>query len=250
MAGMPGSGKTKTASTWGWLLDPRFSADDVSFTARGYINSLENIRVGSAKVWSEMGIGLPSRGWFQLSNILTAQVVQTMRIKKPIIFMDVSDLSFIDIQARKLIFHYSEVKRHKRNPPKVWLYNIKIDRKRGKPYYPHPLLRVGGKSVKLRNIVMQDILPDEIWKEIDKKQRKFKDRLERKALGSLRLLEKEEILSQKTIFDYINVVQRNKKRYINKRGELDWQLIQLHLQISRRKAQQIQKFLETAPSPP
>ena len=244
--GMPGSGKTMSATQYAELLSPpgEFTADNVAFTPKGYLDTLENLKPGQPVVWSELGVGLPSRRWHSLSNILISQVIQTMRIKKPIVLMDVSDLSFIDVQARKLIFCYSEAKRWGSNPVKLWLYRIKIVRRTGDIFWPHPLIKCNGRIVKLRYITIKRKPDEDLWKEIDRKQRHFKSGLEEKARKMIGLMKKE-LIGGRTIMDMINEVQKDRKKFLNKGGKLDVYLLQTHLNVGKGKAMQVKRFIDT-----
>jgi len=250
--GMPGAGKTMTAVKCAELLAKpgTFDVDKhVAFTPNEYLESLRNIEIGQPVVWSEMGIGLPSRKWYSLSNILIAEVIQTMRIKRPIVLMDVSDLSFIDIQARKLVFTFSEVKRWQDHPAQIWIYKITIDRKTGKILFIHPRIKVGGSIIKLEYIKIIAQPSKEVWEKIDRKQRIFKDRLESRARRTHELMLKDLGEKQITIYDLINKVSENRKMYM-KDNNLNVYIIQTKLNISRHKAEQIKAMIDTMSIPP
>jgi len=251
-SGMPGSGKTMTACKYAELLSKPGGFDPekhVAFTPDEYLESLRNIEIGQPVVWSEMGIGLPARRWYTLSNMLVAEVIQTMRIKKPIVLMDVSDISFIDIQARKLIFCISTSMRWQENPVKLWINRISVDRKTGNIYFPHPLLKVDGHIVKLEYIRFDNKPSEEVWKVVDKKQRRFKKEIEVRARRTHRLLLKDLGMKRKTIYDMIEEVRENREKYIAKEGKvkdkLDWHLVMVDKGISRDKAISIIRYIES-----
>lgn len=245
VTGQPGSGKSMSIVTLAELLSRgTFNADKIGFTPEEYITTLENIKIGEPVVWSELGASLSSRRWYTLSNILVTQVVQTMRIKKPIVLMDASDLSFIDVQARKLIFCYSEVQRTGTSSAKLRLYNIRINRRTGDIYFPHPLINWNGTTHKLKFITLKRRPSEEIWKEFDKRQRKFKQRLEDRAKNLIRIAQKKEAGAKQTVYDIINKVVADKTPYLNKRRNLDTILIKHKFDITHALAAEVKKVIE------
>lgn len=247
ITGNPGTGKSYTAMTLGEMLDPNFSIDKVAFSAKEFIDILNNIkRNGEVVVWDEVGISasLSSRRWFTLSNILIDDVIQTFRYRKICVFLVVPDLSFIDVRARKLVRCFSECKRRQKDPAKLWVYWISVNRRDGKIYTPHPLIQIDGATCKLRAFVMKRLPSEQLMEDYERVHKKYKARLEMRANRIIGMMERKEFVAGKTIYDFVGDVEKDREKYTNKKGVLDWYLIKMHLKISEGKAKQIQKYLE------
>jgi len=243
------SGKSMTICTEAELLSDR-PLDDYSFafTPKQYIKSLDNMdRIGEVLIWSELGTALNARKWQSLSNILVTEIIQTMMIKKPIVLIDTPDMSFVDVQCRKLLYSYTEAKRWENSPVKLWVYRISVNRKIGKTYFPHPVVKVGNSIMKLRSINIRTQTPKDIWIKYDEKQKEYKDRLRKKNLKVIEIMEHELVGEKKTIYDMINEVQKDRPKFTSK-GRLSYSLIQTHMNVSERKALQIRNFIEKGDS--
>lgn len=238
ITGMPGSGKSWTALTEAEIIDPTFNIDRVGFTPKQYLEVIDGAKTGQFVVWDEVGVGISARKWQSASNIMITEVLQTMRHRRLGVILVVPDLSFIDVQARKLIHSYMECKRYRLNPPELWVYQINIDRKSGKIYWPHPKIRHNGKIVKLNNFVMKKNPSEELRTEYEKRHRKYKVRIENKARNAVNALEKE-LGDSMTVFDYAEHVKKNVKKYTNIKGKVDWRLVKSYHKFSREKSQQI-----------
>jgi len=238
ITGMPGSGKSWTALTEAEIIDPKFTIDNVGFTPKQYLDVIDEAKPGQFVVWDECGVAVSSRKWQSASNILVTEVLQTMRHRRLGVIMVVPDMSFIDVQARKLIHSYMESKRYRRNPPELWVYQINIDRKSGKIYWPHPKIRLDGRIVKLNHFVMKRKPSEELRVEYEKQHKKYKLRIEQKARSAVSSLEKE-LGGGMSVFDYVKVVQQEPNKFSNTRGTVDWRLVKAHLQVSKHQAEQI-----------
>lgn len=239
ITGQPGSGKSWTALTQAEIIDPNFSIDNVGFTPKEYLDVIDGAKSGSFVVWDECGVAVSSRKWQSTSNILITEVLQTMRHRRLGVILVVPDMSFIDVQARKLIHCYMEAKRYAYNPPQLWVYEINIDRKTGKIYFPHPKIRYKGMNVKLRNFILKRKPSEDLVKEYEKRHKSYKLRIERKARQSVGVLERE-LGDSRTVFDYMKYVVSNQEKFTSDKGKIDWRLIKPILKLSREKSQQIQ----------
>jgi hypothetical protein len=150
--------------------------------------------------------------------------------------MDTPDLSFIDVQARKLIYQFSEARRWEMSPVQLWVYQISVDRKSGDIYFPHPILNVNHTMCKLRSIKMLVKPPEEVWIMYDKKQQEYKEKLRKKNLSILDRIESELGEVKATTYD--------PAKYKNKFNRWDKNLIKLHLNISMEKAKEIKAFID------
>jgi len=167
-----------------------------------------------------------------------------MMYKKPIIFFDTPDLSFIDVQARKLIYAYSEARRWEDHPVKLYVYRIQIDRKEGKIYFPHPIVKAGDSMCKIKDIRLVMRARQEVWEKYHEREIKYKEKLRKKHMAAIDRFEQELTGEKLTTYDVINKIQKDPIKYTNKKGNIDWHLIRLEEKIPENEAKSIQKFLE------
>ena len=192
-------------------------------------------------------MSLSSRKWHSLSNILTSETLQTYRKNKLTVFFVVPDMSFIDVQARKLMTNYVELKRYDTTQATAWIYKLNMDRKQGDVYFAAYRMVLDGILTKMPRMVIpgrvMKKVPLEIWKAIHEKELTFKDKIRRQNLKMVSMIEEREG-GQKTIFDFINEINLEREKFLNSKGELDWKLIKIDKGISRDKAKEIVTFLK------
>lgn len=247
--GNPGSGKTKSKITTAYLINrKRFDERFYCNTAKEFIQTVDDSRTGDTLVWDECGVSLSSRRWHSLSNILTGETLQTYRLNKLAVFFVVPDISFIDIQARKLMNAFVETKRYDLKKTTNWTYEIRVNRKTGDIYFPYFRSVIDGRLNAIPRIIYPkatiNIVPKEITKSITEKEIEFKHRLRKRNLKLLEMIEGKAMDAGQTIFDMINIVNDDKEKYTNRKGNLDFYLIQTEFNIGKDKAIQIKKFIE------
>jgi hypothetical protein len=101
-----GSGKSYVTLRLGELLDPEFNAERVAFSAKEFMDIMNNdpiIKEGSVIVFDEVGVGLSSRDWYSEKNKMITGVFETFRKKKFIVFLTVPHASSLDKRALKLM---------------------------------------------------------------------------------------------------------------------------------------------------
>lgn len=175
ITGDPGEGKSLTACKIGEKLDPHFSMDKVAYTGREFMNAVGGVRrTGEVIVWDEAGVGLPAREWSSISNRAINYVIQTFRKDHGCVIFVTPDLSFIDVQARKLLRCYTEARRYMKNPVNLWIYKISVQRKTGEIYFPHPIYRINGTKQRMFYAVVKKV-SKEFEKEYEKKANKWKN---------------------------------------------------------------------------
>lgn len=253
--GDTGSGKTVSTITKSYLLNKkRFDERSYCNSAKDFIQAIDDSKKGDALIWDECGVSLSSRKWNTIPNILIGETLQTYRHNKLCVFFVLPDLSFIDVQARKLMNAFVETKRYTTTESINWTYKLIINRRTGDIYFPHFRTSIRGEVVNIprihlaKNIV--DKVPKKIMKAITNKEIEFKSKLRKKNLSLISLIEKETFQTEETIFDLINKIIENKEKYTNDKGKLDSNLIQLEENLSRDKASQILKFIKKKDSQP
>ena len=106
IVGDTGSGKSYNALTLAKLIDPEFTIRNVVFNPEQFLALLNSgkLKRGSVVVFDEAGVGIPAREWFSLQNKLLGYVLQTFRHENIAVIFTLPNISFLDIQARRL-FH-------------------------------------------------------------------------------------------------------------------------------------------------
>jgi hypothetical protein len=158
--GRPQTGKSLFDGTINCLLDPTFFDNletRVVYDANGFMKALNGIikrhELGRAVMWDEAGVGMPARQWYDISNKAISYTVQVAGVFRPFVGLVTQDMSYIDSQPRKLINTLFEVSRSNNKYATAKVFNITIDRKRGKAYYKSPtMITKDGIHVKLKGI--------------------------------------------------------------------------------------------------
>lgn len=246
MTGATGTGKTMTAILKGMLINRRrFDASFYVTMPKEFIDKVEDSKTGDVIIWDEAGVGLSARQWYSLSNILSGQTLQTYRERNLAVFFCTPDTSFIDVQARKLINAFSEIKRYNSDNAFQYLYKIEIDRKRGNIYYPWFSFIINNKRMVLstikipRSIYSLFVFDQKILKEIREKASDFKTKVLAKNRDEATVFENERFELSKTVFDIANEVSPIVEKYRGRRCEIDWHLLAADYNLSRDKATQV-----------
>jgi len=238
VTGKPGSGKTLQALLLSYLISPkRFNPSCYAVTAGEFMDWVNdpNRQAGDCIVWDEPGIGLKARHWYSLSNIMVGETLQVYRKKKLNVFFAVTDFSFIDIQARKQITCFSEIQRFDLRYARMWLYDLKINRKTGDMYFPYYRAYINNRVYALKNVQVLNSAIKKLYERnketmdiIFEKMEEFKEKTMKKDRATIQEIEKERFGKTYTIFDMANLVAKNREKCILK-GKLNWCLIHAFL---------------------
>ncbi len=247
ITGLPGHGKTETGMLDIWIQDPTFTIDrlkeKVTMRPRDFIKNLNSFDRHEWILMSDTGLStsISSKNWNKLVNILVEDTTQIMRIKQMGVIFDAQVISFIDNRVRSLFHYFTEVKRHENHPARWKIHEVSVNQMRGKMLFPHPVLKINGRLVKLRNITLEGRLPEPFRRKFNEIQEEFKDSLMKQHAKTMAKIEMEE--NPLDIWEMIELVKNNMDKYLNARGKLDDDLIQLDLGIGRVRAAQIRKYI-------
>lgn len=102
--GPTGSSKSLSAITLALGIDPTFTADNIVFSAREFMQLLNSgkLKKGSVVIWDEAGVGISRRNWYEMSNKLINYVLQTFRTKNIAVLFTTPALCYIDTNTVKL----------------------------------------------------------------------------------------------------------------------------------------------------
>lgn len=107
--GDTGSGKSYSAISLGYQLDPNFTADRIAFTTKEFLALVNSdLPKASVIIYDDAGLGIPAREWQSTSTKIFGLLMQGFRYKNLISLITVPDLMFIEKQSRMLMHAYFE----------------------------------------------------------------------------------------------------------------------------------------------
>lgn len=138
ICGETGSSKSYSALRLGELIGNVYYV----FTPKEFMQLINNkkLKRGDCIVFDEAGVGIPSRDWQSLQNKLFGAVLQTFRNMNIAVIFTTPNLSFIDVQARKLFHAFIETDYIDRKEEIAYVrpYDIQINVKLDKTYMKSP----------------------------------------------------------------------------------------------------------------
>ena len=245
IVGDVGEGKSYAALCMAERLDKRFNIDKVCFTPKEFMKAVDSIKYkGEAIVFDEAGLLMSSRKWFTMTNIMCNEILQTFRYKNPIVIFVLPDFSYLDSQARKIVQCLGVVKRRGNDPSRMRLHMLKHDRREGKSFFPHPIVRRKKLAVKIKSLIFSKFPSEKLLEEYEEKAGKYKGRLQQKNWQLLEAMEQESVAETRTIQDDIKYVQDNPEKFTNRLGRIDRNIIRTLLGVSVDKAKQIKAIID------
>lgn len=245
VTGETGAGKSYTTLRMGELLDPRFTIDNVCFSAKEFLRKVQDIKFnGQVLIFDDAGaMGIGNRRWYTETNIMTNYVIQTFRYKHGIVFFCVPDFSLIDIGTRKMIQAIGIVTRRGRTAAKLRVYQIIADRKKGDLYYPYYRFN-NGSGIEIFRESPVGLPSKELVKQYEEKHKIEKEKLLKQAFQTLDAIDKQAIGDTVSFEDDVKYIKEYPDKFENQYGRIDWHLIKLHFKISNNKAQLIKKIID------
>lgn len=140
IAGEPGSGKSYSALSLAGLIGPFH----LVLTPQEFLELLagDKIKKGDVIIFDEAGVGMAARDWQSLQNKLLGSVLQTFRHRNIALIFTVPNLSFMDVQARKLLQAYLQTATidFKNALSGLQAYDIQVNPRLDKIYFKCPRL--------------------------------------------------------------------------------------------------------------
>lgn len=244
ITGETGAGKSYTALRFAELLDPRFSIDNVCFSAKEFLKKVQDIKYnGQVLIFDDAGaMGIGNRKWYTETNIMTNYVIQTFRYKHGIVFFCVPDFSLIDLGTRKMIQAMGIVSRRQKET-NIRIYQILADRKQGNLYYPYYRFN-NGSGVEILRETKVNLPSKELIDQYEEKHKLEKGKLLDHAYRTLDAIDKQAAGASLTLDDDIKYVREHAEEFKTKRGAWDWMLIKRHFNVGDNKAKLIKRMLE------
>ncbi len=208
-------------------------------------NKLEK---GDAIVFDEAGVGMSARDWYSVQNKILGSVLQTFRHLNLVVIFTVPNLSFIDVQARKLFHNYFETANLDYKLGKAWLqvYDIQVNSRFDKIYYKSPKFIGPDGVVYTMSHLVVDKIPDSIAGPYEEKKEAFTKKLNMDSLKELTEPKggQQHQVDEKSIQDK---VKKNIKKFTTKRAHtetLNHYSIATEYGIPERMAYRIKKSIE------
>ena len=252
ITGETGSGKSYSALSMAKMISNKIH---VVFNALEFMELLnsDKIEKGSVIIFDEAGVGMSAREWYSQQNKLLGSVLQTFRNMNLAVIFTTPDLSFIDVQARKLFHCYFETCRIDRDKNLAILkpFMISSDGRSGKTYYKFPIIYKGG----YKNIIERLSFKkpdDKIIKYYEGLKTNYTVELNRKALEDLREAnvnpkERQEQNTKTKLANAEKTILNNKKAYTKEyknRKFIDSSVIRCEFGLSINESKLIKSRVE------
>lgn len=186
ICGETGSGKSYSAVSLAKLVGKRFY---IVFTPIEFLRLLNSNRLGKGDIiiFDEAGVGMSSREWYSQQNKLLGTVLQTFRNMNVGVIFTTPNLSFIDIQARKLFHNYFETAYLDYENEEAYLkcYDIQVNSMYDKIYYKKPKFQDENGGVYTMSHLVLDKPDDQTIKYYESRKSEYTKKLNENALKEL-----------------------------------------------------------------
>jgi len=251
VCGDTGSGKSYSALSLADLIVSRGITvkRNVVFNPVQFLQKLtdKSLKKGDILIFDEAGVGMSSREWYSTQNKLMGSVLQTFRNMNVGVIFTTPNLSFIDVQARKLFHNYIETANldFKKNIATLKVYKIQHNSRLDKTYYKSPKFLVNGRVRKMTHFCLPKPKAYLI-KEYEEAKTAYTENLNAEALKELTGGNEK----NKPVVDVEGIkksILKNKNTYLkeyNHRKYIDFELIKNDFNIGHTIARTIKKTLE------
>lgn len=184
ICGETGSGKSYSAIS----LASKIGRVHIVFTPVDFLRLInsEKLQKGDVVVFDEAGVGMSSREWYSVQNKLLGTVLQTFRNLNIGVIFTTPNLSFIDVQARKLFHSYMETNYldYDNGESYVKLYDIQVNSRFDKIYFKLPIFNIEGRPVKMSHLVL-DKPNDKLVEYYENRKKMYTTNLNKNALEEI-----------------------------------------------------------------
>jgi hypothetical protein len=186
ICGETGSGKSYSALSLAKQIGGKVFT---VFTPLEFLSLLNcgKLSKGDVIIFDEAGVGMSSREWYSVQNKLLGTVLQTFRNMNVSVIFTTPNLSFIDVQARKLFHCYMDTAYidYKKEEAYLKVYNIQVNSRLDKIYYKKPrFTNDEGRVYTMSHLVLNK--PDKKMSEYyENKKTEYTEKLNANALKEL-----------------------------------------------------------------
>lgn len=241
ICGETGSGKSYSALSIAELIG---NNTHIVFNPIEFLQLLnsKSLSKGDIVVFDEAGVGMSSREWYSVQNKLLGSVLQTFRNMNVGVIFTTPNLSFIDVQARKLFHHYFDTSYidYEKSEAFLKVYEIQVNSRLDKIYYKKPKFADENGRVFTMSHLVVDKPNNDIVEYYEGLKSAYTSRLNEEALKEM-LEPKEKKPKKEVNLDEVKEeVLKNTNKYIkeyNKRVFVDSDLLKndFDLTISQTK---------------
>lgn len=245
VCGETGSGKSYSALSLGEDIGKVF----IVFTSLEFMTLLNSgrLRRGNVIIFDEAGVGMSSREWYSTQNKVLGSVLQTFRNMNVAVIFTTPNLSFVDVQARKLFHAYLETAYLDYEECVSYLkaYDIQVNSRLDKIYYKHPKFTDHDGSVSVMTHFAVHKPSESMIEYYEKLKGDYTKRLNQKALLDLQggAPKRPKIDEAAIIKDILSKQDKFVKVYANRRF-VDWTLVSSEYRVGRDSANRIKKRVE------
>jgi len=247
ICGETGSGKSYSALSLAKLIGGKVH---IVFTTVEFLSLLNssNLSKGDVIVFDEAGVGMSSRDWYSVQNKLLGAILQTFRNLNVAVIFTTPNLSFIDVQARKLFHNYLETSYLDYEAEEAFLkvYDIQVNSRLDKLYYKLPRFQnKEGRVFTMSHLVLNKPDPN-VVEYYESRKGKYTKKLNEDALNEL--IKPNDNISEPPNLDRIGKdIIKNKDKYVkeyNKRRFIDTDLVRSDFGLSQRQVKVIKRSVE------
>jgi hypothetical protein len=233
------------------MLDEGFTASDVYFDPQELLEAFESEDYGTGDmvVLDEAGVGMGNRSWYEKSQILMNQTLQTVRDDNMGVIFTLPRLSELDSQTRGRFHAFLEMKKlHKRQGYATAKWK-KVEPRRDERndiYYPFPRLRINGAKREIKRVGIGKP-PEGLVEGYEERKEAFKQALYEEAIeayddddGDDEMSPKEvaEEIIDDGVSEFVSEHARNGTEYVDK------EMIRVEYDLSHRDASAAKKYVE------
>lgn len=257
VCGETGSGKSYSALS----LGSKIGRLHLVFSPIEFLQLLNSQKLarGDCIIFDEAGVGMAARQWYSIQNQLLGSILQTFRNMNLACIFTTPNLSFIDVQARKLFHCYMETAYIDFEESMAFLkvYQIQVNSRLDKIYYKCPKFFDERGSVLTLTMLGLEKPDDKLVEYYESRKSRFTQNLNRNALERF----KEQLNKGKGMKGgglgepvdedkIVSAIVANRSTYYktyNKREFIDHLVVSNNFNISIHKAQRIVKLIQNMP---
>jgi len=251
VCGDTGSGKSYSALSLADIIVPRGITikRNVVFNAVQFLQKLtdKSLQKGDILIFDEAGVGMSSREWYSTQNKLMGSVLQTFRNMNVGVIFTTPNLSFIDVQARKLFHNYIETANidFRKNIATLKVYKIQHNSRLDKTYYKSPRFIVDGRIRKMTHLCLPK--PKQyLIKEYEEAKTEYTQSLNAEALKEL-TGQNQPVKKEFNPEEIKNKILKDKNKYLkvhNNKTIIDIDLIRYDYNLPREKGRLVKKLVQ------
>jgi ABC-type dipeptide/oligopeptide/nickel transport system ATPase component len=256
IVGREGFGKSHSALSIARAVDPGFSAEDVYFDPKGLLEAFQSDDYGTGDmiVLDEAGVGLGKRTWYEKSQVLLNQTLQTVRDDNMGVLFTLPRLSELDSQTIGRLHAFLEMTDVVKDDGYALAKWKNVDPSRGdraKNYYKYSELRFDGVPYDVQRVKIGQP-PADLAEEYEQRKEAFKDELYKEAIHAQEDEEDnkqspqeivDEVVADGRVAEFVSEHGQNGIQYVDK------DLLRATFDLSLSDAQAVKKLLEKQEQP-